>query len=163
MKHGGRLMRLLVIAAAAAALMSPAVAQAQENERGFGLYAGVQGGYHRFAKNNRGGLVGGYVGVNIPAGEQMVTGVEVNANFGVSGLEDEYGASAHLGFRLSNGIVFGRIGYQETDLELAGPDGDMLYGIGGEFGVGESTAFRVVFDTVGFDTTRITAGLTFHF
>jgi opacity protein-like surface antigen len=157
-------MRPLIIAAAgAAALFSAAAAQAQEEERGFGVYIGVQGGYHHYAENNKGGLVGGYMGVNIPAGEAMVVGVEANANFGVSGPKTEYGGSAHLGYRLSNGIVFGRVGYQEVDIEGPGRDGDMMYGIGGEFGVGEGTAFRVVFDTVGFDTTRITAGLTFHF
>ena len=57
----------------------------------------------------------------------------------------------------------GQVGYQESDLKGRGTEGDMLYGIGGEFGVSERTAFRVIFDTVGFDTTRITAGVTFHF
>ncbi len=163
MKHGGGMMRRVAIAAAVAALSVPAVAQAQESDRGFGAYVGLQGGYHHYAENNKGGLLGAYLGVNIPAGEMMVTGVEANANLGVSGPKAEYGASAHLGFRLSNGIVFGRIGYQEIDIKGPGSDGDMMYGIGGEFGVGTSTAFRVVFDTIGFDTTRITAGMTFHF
>jgi len=155
-------MKPLLIAATAIAMFVPAAAQAQE-EPGFGIYAGLQTGYHRFAKNDKGGLIGAYAGVNFPAGESMITGVETNVNYGVSGIKTEYGASAHLGVRISNGIVFGRVGYQESDLKGRGTEGDMLYGIGGEFGVSERTAFRVIFDTVGFDTTRITAGVTFHF
>ena len=155
-------MKPILIAAAAAVTMLPTAAQAQE-EVGFGIYAGLQTGYHRFAKNDKGGLIGVYAGVNIPAGQHMVTGVETNVNYGVSGIKTEYGATAHLGVRISNGIVFGRVGYQESDLKGRGTEGDMMYGVGGEFGVSQRTAFRVVFDTVGFDTTRITAGVTFHF
>ena len=162
-------MKALPIAAAAAAMMLPVAAQAQEV--GSGLYAGAQVGYHDFEGGFNSTFVGGYVGYNMPVGETLVAGVEGNYNFGIDGDADEdteYGASAHLGFRTGTGMVFGRIGYQEIDFDLGGlpgddTDGGVLYGIGGEFGFGTNTALRVTLDTISFDTTRVAAGVTFHF
>ena len=156
-------MKHLLIAAMAAAALVPTAAQAQTGDRGIGVYAGVQGGYHAFCCGLDGGLFGGYLGFNAPVGETLVAGIEGNANIGTSDISAEYGASAHLGFRTGTGLVFGRIGYQEVDLKRGPSDGDILYGVGGEFGLGPSSAFRVTLDTIDFDSTRVTAGITFHF
>ncbi|MBV7257391.1 outer membrane beta-barrel protein [Pacificimonas sp. WHA3] len=40
---------------------------------------------------------------------------------------------------------------------------DYLVGIGAEFGLGESAAFRLTADTVSFDTVRLGAGVSFRF
>jgi outer membrane immunogenic protein len=147
--------------AAAAALLVPAAAQAQD--MGSGLYAGAQAGYHDFRFGLNSTFVGGYLGFNAPVGETLVAGLEGNANLSVDGDADaEYGASAHLGVRTGNGMVFGRVGYQEVDFE-GGSDGDVMYGVGGEFGLNERSAFRVTLDTIDFDSTRVAAGVTFKF
>ena len=148
--------------AAAAALVMPAVAQAQD--MGSGLYAGAQAGYHDFRGGFDSTFVGGYVGFNAPLGEMLVAGAEGNANVAVDGDADyEYGVSAHLGFRTGNGMIFGRVGYQEVDFEGGVSDGDVMYGVGGEFGLNERSAFRVTVDTISFDTTRVAAGVSFKF
>jgi hypothetical protein len=162
-------MKGLLVAAAAAAMMLPAAAQAQDT--GSGLYAGAQVGYHDYGSNIDATILGGYVGFNAPVGETLVGGLEGNYNFGIGGDADaEYGVSAHLGFRTGTGMVFGRAGYQEVNFDFgpnddAGDDtaGGWLVGIGGEFGFGANTAFRVALDTIEFDSARITGGITFHF
>ena len=162
-------MKGLFVAAAAAAMLLPAAAQAQDT--GSGLYAGAQVGYHDFEGGIDSTIVGGYVGFNAPVGETLVGGLEGNYNFGVGGDADaEYGVSAHLGFRTGTGMVFGRVGYQEVNVDLGSLEddfddttGDVMYGIGGEFGFGANTAFRVTLDTVDFDSARVAGGITFHF
>jgi outer membrane immunogenic protein len=156
-------MKHLLIAATAAAALVPTAAYAQGGASGTGVYAGLQGGYHDLCCGLDGGLFGGYLGFNAPVGETLVAGLEANANVGTSDISAEYGASAHLGFRTGAGLVFGRVGYQEVDLDGGPSDGDILYGLGGEFGLGTSTAFRVTLDTIDFDSTRLTAGISFHF
>ncbi len=42
-------------------------------------------------------------------------------------------------------------------------EGDYLVGVGGEFGVGESSAFRLTVDTISFDTLRLGAGYSIRF
>lgn len=157
MKH-----RIIAVAVAAASL--PAVAHAQESDMGSGIYAGAQAGHHDFSFGLNSTFVGGYVGYDVPLGERLVAGVEGNASYTVDGDTDgEYGASAHLGYRVGTGMMFGRVGYQEVVFETAGSEGDMLYGIGGEFGFGAKTAFRVTVDTIDFSTARVAGGLTFRF
>lgn len=148
--------------AAAAALLVPAAVQAQD--MGSGVYAGAQAGYHDFRFGLNSTFVGGYLGFNAPLGETLVAGVEGNADVAVDGDADyEYGVSGHLGVRAGNGMVFGRIGYQEVEFDGAGSGGDIMYGAGGEFGLGERSAFRVTVDTIDFDSTRVAAGISFHF
>ena len=92
-----------------------------------------------------------------------------------------------------NSMLFVRGGYQWVDLDFdglaektadgfnfqgqdrqdfinafnnsAGDDtaGDYLVGVRGEFGLGQSTAFRVTVDTISFDTVRVGGGMTFRF
>tara|TARA_R100000501_G_scaffold13151_3_gene24019 strand:+ start:57910 stop:58506 length:597 start_codon:yes stop_codon:yes gene_type:complete len=92
-----------------------------------------------------------------------------------------------------NSMMFVRGGYQWVDLDFdglaektadgfnfqgqdrqdfinafnnsAGDDtaGDYLVGVGGEFGLGQSTAFRITVDTISFDTVRVGGGMTFRF
>lgn len=163
-------MKHLLIAAVAAATLVPAAAQAQ-TDTGTGLYAGAQVGYHNFEGDFDSTLLGGYLGFNAPVGESLVAGLEGNYNFSVGGDTDaEYGVSAHLGVRTGNGVVFGRAGWQEVNFDLGAlddsiddTDDGILVGIGGEFGFGTNTAFRVTLDTIEFDTVRLGAGVTFHF
>lgn len=154
-------MKRLVIAAVAtaAAALVPAAAQAQSFQ---GAYAGIQGGYHDFAGSD-GALIGGYLGYNFPVGETFVLGLEGNANLGTNAIDAEYGVNANLGVRVGNGQIFGRVGWQQIEFDGPFKGDDVMYGIGGEFGINERTAFRVVVDTLDFHTTRLTGGVTFRF
>lgn len=151
-------MKKLVMVAAAAAFVLPAVASAQETtpdgSRAFGIepYVGVMGGYEGFESNpgggipasapgNRlkGGLVEGVAGVNVPLGEFFV-GVEGNAAKGFSGDVDwQYGVHGRVGARAGEtGLVYVKAGYRWVNFDRYGnnsPDfGRVSYGIGGEFG-----------------------------
>lgn len=150
-----------ILAAALAAALIPAAAQAQSLS---GVYAGAQAGYHDFDGDTfNGAIFGGYVGVNAPVGEQFVVGVEGNANLGTNDIDAEYGVSAHAGVRAGTGLVFARIGWQQVELENGLEGDDVLYGIGGQFPINERSSFRVVVDTIDFDTTRVTGGVSFNF
>ena len=168
-----------VVAVAAMAAASPAMAQDAGTEAD--VYAGVNAGYHDLIDNpigKDGGFIYGiYAGVDVPVGETLIVGVDGNFNLGEGAIDTEYGAAAKLGVRVGNGgQLFVRGGYQQIDLdvgELTGGilnendvddnGGDYLVGVGGQFKLNESTSLRATVDTVGFDTTRGTVGIAFHF
>ncbi len=154
----GTVMKKLLLAAAAAAFVLPAVASAQETtpdgSRAFGIdpYVGVLGGYEGFESNPgggippsvrgnllKGGLVEGVAGVNVPLGGFFV-GVEGNAAKGFTGdIDWQYGVHGRVGARAGEtGLIYVKAGYMWTNFDRYGPDsrdfGDISYGIGGEFG-----------------------------
>jgi opacity protein-like surface antigen len=159
-------MKISILAAVAAVALAPTAAFAADSE---GLYAGIQGGYHDFDGPLSGGIVGGYFGYNAPAGGNLVFGVEGNANLGTGDIDAEYGASVHIGGKFgANNLLFARAGYQEVNFDVDVPgvddsDGDYLVGVGADFGVNEASSFRIVADTIAFDSMRLTAGWSFNF
>ncbi|MFM6853872.1 MAG: hypothetical protein ACKOUM_07305, partial [Sphingopyxis sp.] len=112
-------------------------------------------------------------------GETLTIGVEGNFHVGTNAIDSEYGVAARLGFPIGNGSqLFVKGGYQEVDFDtarLAGvatspagiddTDGDYLFGVGGEFALGQASParLRVGVDTIAFDTVRATAGVVFKF
>lgn len=158
---------------------------AQESEGGSTVYAGVNAGYHdlgagdiALVANDDSFIYGGYIGVDVPAGETLIVGVEGNFNLGTGAIDTEYGITAKLGAQLGEGgQIFLRGGYQFVDLDLESLTGvsganqfgvddsidDYLVGIGAQVQVSEKVSIRAVFDTISFDTTRATVGLQFNF
>ncbi len=169
-------MKKFLIAAAAAPLAfaaAPAMAQDAGQAQ---VYGGVTGGYHDVDAGAEGGIFGVVAGVDVPAGESLILGVEGNYNIGTADIDSEYGVAAKLGIRTANGgQLYVRGGYQEVNFDLGnlvgGPvpaglddtDGDYLVGVGGQFKVAENASIRLGVDTIAFDSTRATAGVLFHF
>lgn len=154
-------MKLTIFAAAAALAVVPTMASA---DVGNGPYVGLQGGYHDIDGPAEGAILGGYAGYNFSTGSNLVVGIEGNANIGTGDIDAEYGASVHVGGKFGgNNLLFARAGYQEVDFEGFGSDGDYLLGVGADFGVNEASSFRLVVDTIAFDSLRATAGVSFRF
>jgi len=170
---------ILAVAGGIALVSSPAMAQEADPETVF--YAGASAGYHDvgdipFVGSIDGGIYGGYVGVDVPVTEIVFVGLEANYHFGSGDIDGEYGVAAKLGANVGeNGQVFLRGGYQEVDFDLTNifgggvpagvddSDGDYLVGVGGQINTKSNFGFRVVVDTIAFDTVRATAGIQYNF
>ena len=149
-------MKKLLLGAAAAAMLFPVAAMAQDTApdgtKAFGIepYVGVTGGYHEFDSDNRGRLssncnggsgcpdgavVEGVAGINVPLGP-VFAGVEGNGAKGFSGLEWEYGVYGRAGVRAgASGLIYGKAGYQWVNTKTAQGDAhDWSYGLGIEVG-----------------------------
>lgn len=184
--------KIVSLAIAATAIALPGAAFAQDNAAEVTVGASV--GIHDlgvpfeeidgFEIDDSGEIYGGFVAVDFPVGESIFFGIEGNVHLGSGPIDAEYGASARLGFRASNGSKFYvRGGYQEVDLDVGGligneniiddddpllldtdtTIGDYLVGAGADFAVGESVSVRVNLDTIAFDSFRATAGVGFRF
>ena len=170
------------------ALATPGVAMAQDGSQAE-PFVGVSAGYHEFdigddtdieGIDSGSPIIGVVAGVDFPLSERMFAGVEANFHLGTDIVDNEYGASARIGFVNPNGAKFyARGGYQEVDFDIAeianldlddfeefdGIDttnGDYLVGIGGDFPIAAG-AFRVNLDTISFDTVRATTGYVLTF
>ena len=133
-------------------------------------------------------IYGGFAGVDFPVSETFFVGAEGNYHGGTGLIDSEYGVSAHIGTRLEGGAkLFVRGGYQEVDFDVGGfgfdelidddvlddilddfdvdtTEGDYLVGAGVDFPLGEGgSGLRITLDTLGFDTVRATAGVSFGF
>lgn len=183
---------ILCALAATTAFVAPQAAFAQD--AGAEVTVGAIAGYHDlgvdvaeedlegFDITDNGGIFGGFIAVDFPVSESIFVGIEGNGAIGTGAIETEYGASARLGFRTSNGTkIYARGGYQEVDIDptgLLGEDGedfedgdfdgidttvgDYLVGVGADIPVG-GFDLRVNVDTIAFDTVRATAGIGFRF
>ncbi len=179
---------LFIGLASVVALATPGVAMAQTGGEAE-PFVGVSAGYHEFdidddvdidGIDSGSPIIGVVAGVDFPLSERIFAGVEANFHLGTDVIDNEYGASARLGFVNPNGSKFYvRGGYQEVDFdigEIANVDlddfddfddidttqGDYLVGIGGDFPVGAG-AIRVNVDTISFDSLRGTAGYVLTF
>lgn len=181
MKNFSRLARHALLAAsvfAPLALAAPAAAQSDGNKAD--VYVGVQGGYHHLGDNpigsNDGAIYGVYAGVDVPAGDTLILGIEGNFNLGTNAIDSEYGVAAKIGTRVGDkGQIYVRGGYQEVNFDvfkvsggiLTGgvddTDGDYLLGVGGQVKLSDTMSLRAGVDTIAFDTVRATAGLAIHF
>ncbi|HYG29240.1 MAG TPA: outer membrane beta-barrel protein [Allosphingosinicella sp.] len=180
--------KLLAAAAAAAFVMIPAAAHAQEGAEaptGAQPYVGLQVGYHDLGVPSDAAppleiddsalIYGGYAGVDF--GSNIVFGVEGNYNLGNGPIDSEYGVAARIGMRADNGtIIFARAGYQWVNLDLEGLTGvanppagiddtvdDWLVGAGVDIATGGRARIRVAVDTITFDSVRPTVGFNFAF
>ncbi len=161
----------------AALIAAPAMAQSTDQAR---FYGGASVGYHSLddsiVSDVEGAIYGGIAGVDIPAGETLMMGVEANYHAGTADIDSEYGIAAKLGVRVGDaGQLFVKGGYQEVDFDLdnilgaavpAGlddTDGDYLVGVGGEFPINDKVSFRAGVDTIAFDSTRATMGVVVKF
>jgi outer membrane immunogenic protein len=159
--------------------MAATPAFAQDSEQKVETYVGVTGGYHDIGvgvPRDNGGIFGAVAGVDVPLGGKLVIGLEGNFNIGTGAIDSEYGVATKLGVNVSDKAqLYVRGGYQEINFDLAhvagGPvpaglddtDGDYLVGLGGRFKLNDSVALRLNADTISFDSTRLTAGVQFHF
>jgi len=145
----------MFVAAAAAALLVPAAAMAQDTapdgSKAFGIepYVGIQGGYHDFDSDNQGRLttncnggsgcpdgavLEGVAGINVPLGPVFV-GVEGNVAKGFSGIDWEYGGYARAGVRAGvSGMIYGKVGYQWVNSDDKGNAHNWSWGAGVELG-----------------------------
>lgn len=154
----------IALAAAAAAIATPALAQdsveapatAPDGTEAFGIdpYVAVMGGYERFdnrvgngipdtaangGNNLDGALIQGVVGVNVPLGPVFV-GAEGNVAKGVDGdIDWQYGAAGRFGLRAGeSGLFYGKVGYQWVNFDRFGNDSRdfhaITYGVGAEVG-----------------------------
>lgn len=185
-------MRKMLMIAAAAALLAPAAAYAQDGSSlplGMEPYIGLMAGYHDFDSDNRGpltrncngasGCVDGAVieavgGVNVPVGPVFV-GVEGNWARGFSGIDWEYGVYGRFGARAGkSGLIYVKGGRQWIDPDGPGnKDDDWSYGMGVEvgpqdIGLGGLTRasgvrLRLEASTYDFQSIRPTAGIIYHF
>lgn len=170
-------MKKFLVAALSAIAVSIGNAHADQLE---GAYVGAQAGYHDLygaAANRAAGVIfGGYGGYNISAGGDVIVGVEGNFNVGTIDITWEGGANAHIGLRVgSDSMLFLRAGLHWVRVDIDSPFRDVLglnfvetvdssiFGIGGQFGIGENLSARVVVDSVSFDSVRATAGIGLHF
>lgn len=180
--------KLSAAAAAAAFVMIPAAAHAQEAAEastGAQPYVGFQVGYHDLGVDSEDVApldvddsaitYGGYAGVDF--GSRIVFGVEGNYNRGNGPIDSEYGVAGRVGMRAPNGtIVFARAGYQWVNIDIEGltglvvpPDSiddtidDYLVGVGADIATGGSARIRIAVDTISFDTVRPTIGVNFAF
>ncbi|MEJ5978393.1 porin family protein [Novosphingobium sp. PS1R-30] len=174
---------LLSLAAAGAVAASPAFAAAEP-----GPYVGVGVTHDNVSGtqdaeglgfNGIGGTV--FAGYNIPLGEKAFAGVEANFDLSSAKVEDAtssikarnaYGASARLGYRLSEGAaLYGRVGYQRGSLKFndglatefkSSRDGLRL-GAGLEANVAGNTAVRVEYNHTNYyrdkDVDPVNTGL----
>ncbi|MEZ5709934.1 MAG: outer membrane beta-barrel protein [Blastomonas sp.] len=171
--------RMIIAGALALPFLAASPAFAQDEAK-TDAYIGANIGYHNLGDNpigaNDGAIYGVYAGVDIPAGESLIFGVEGNFNLGSNAIDSEYGVAAKIGVRAGDkGQLFVRGGYQEVNVDLAkisgglvtggidDTEGDYLVGVGGQYKLSDNMSFRVVLDTIAFDSTRITGGLSVHF
>lgn len=169
---------LPLTAIGAAFIAAPAAAQSTPASD---VYGGLQVGTHDFglptAADDNGVFYGGFVGVDVPVSGSVFVGAEGNFNFGSSVIDREYGVAARIGTEIAPGTkLFVRGGYQEVDFDVrrltgvANPpagvddtDGDYLVGVGADVAVTNRVGLRLAADTISFDSTRISAGVVFHF
>ena len=179
-------MRTPLIAAAGvfvAALAVPSVAHAQDAKAE--TFVGLSGGYHdlgadsddTFDIDDTGAIFGVVAGVDFPVSENFFIGIEGNYHFGTDAIDNEYGVAARFGVRTGESSkIYARAGFQEVDLDLEAildtelpdgfddTDGDLMVGVGSEFGLGgRNAALRLGVDTIAFDSVRATAGVVFNF
>lgn len=171
--------KLLIPALALAAGLSAAPAMAQGSAPAQ-VFVGAQVGIHDLgisgAAQDQGTIYGVFAGVDVPVSNRIFIGAEANYNYGSRAIDREYGVAARIGTEVSPGTkLFARAGYQEVDFDLrrvlgAAPlpgsddtDGDYMLGLGADVGIGRQTGLRIAIDTISFDTTRVTAGVSYRF
>ncbi len=172
--------KIILPALALAAGLAAAPAAAQDATPGADVYGGIQVGSHDIgapaAADDNGIIYGTYLGVDVPVSGPVFVGVEGNFNFGSSAIDREYGVAARIGTEVAPGTkLFVRGGYQEVDFDVArftgvtppvgvdDTDGDYLVGVGADIAISERMGLRLAADTIAFDSTRLTAGVTWHF
>ncbi len=140
-------MKTLLISAAAAASLIPAVAMAQSGSvddagatRRIEPYVGVMGGVHNFDSETgkegippvgyKGRMVEGVAGVNYNVAGPLVVGVEGTASKGVSGdIDWEYGVAGRAGGKAGkDSLIFGKVGYKWVNFDALGPDSPDFHG-----------------------------------
>lgn len=185
-------MRFVILAAAAAAVATPAMA-----EPFAGPYVGAEVGLDNYEVKDTGidglsgnGIVGGvYAGYDMPLGTNLFAGVEVNASLsGAKSTYDDgvdvarvkaretYGASARLGYMLNDSTaLYGRAGWANTKFKAslngvsAGSDHDdaLVLGAGVETRLGAATSLRLEYNRVDYSdfikNNQIKAGVGFRF
>lgn len=115
--------------------------------------------------NGVGGSV--FAGYNVPLGEKLFAGVEANFNLASADIGDkvdglqadhQYGASARLGYKLSDTAAFyGRAGYQrgrlsayDTSVKTSASRDGLLLGAGVEANLSSNVALRVEYNHTQF-------------
>lgn len=185
-------MRFVILAAAAAAVATPAMA-----EPFAGPYVGAEVGVDNYEIKEAGadglsanGIVGGvYAGYDLPLGTNLFAGVEVNASLsGAKSTYDDgtdvlrvkaresYGASARLGYMLNDSTaLYGRAGWANTKFKAsvngvsAGSDRDdaLLLGAGVETRIGSNASLRVEYSRVDYSdfvkNNQVRAGVGYRF
>lgn len=159
-------MRFVVLAAAAAAFATPAMA---EDFAGPYVGAGVtldniqgSGDLEGFGVSGVGGTV--FAGYDLPLGEKAFAGVEANADLNtadVSGLEAKWGwgIGARAGFKLNDSTaLYGRVGYARNRISFGG-DSDwgkgVRYGVGVQTGLTEQLSLRAEFSQFNYESDII--------
>ena len=132
-----------------------------------------------------------FAGYNHALGPNWVLGGELS--YGMSGthsmapspttitMENALTASIRGGYAFGNSLVYARLGYQTTDVEVSTSIGDfeaegMVYGLGFEQMLAENLSARIEYthadmdlrrigfpNTTNFDTDTISVGIAFHF
>lgn len=186
-------MRKLLLAAMAAASLTPLVAHAQDADSKPGSriepYVAVMGGYNDFDDPARerlpsgipgdysGTMVEGLAGVNVNLG-RFVVGGEGSAAKGVDGdIDWEYGAAGRVGYKVGkDSMFFGKVGYAWTNFDALGTNsrdyGGWTYGGGVELSAADmgmsadrsNLRLRAQVDTRGnFHSIRPMAGIVFKY
>ncbi|MFZ9396034.1 MAG: outer membrane beta-barrel protein [Erythrobacter sp.] len=167
-------------AAIVASLGFATPAMAQDEAAKAEVFVGASAGYHDIGagfEGDDGGIYGAVAGVDFPVGESLFLGAEGNYHLGDGVIDNEYGVAARAGVRLGgNSKLYVKGGYQEVDFDLVSilggnpppgaddTDGDYIVGVGADIGLGASPVkLRLNADTIGFDSTRLTAGVLFAF
>lgn len=185
-------MRFVLLAAAAAAVATPAMA-----EPFAGPYVGAEVGVDNFESKAAGldglsanGIVGGvYAGYDLPLGSNLFAGVEANASLsGAKSTIDDgtdvtrvkaresYGASARVGYMLNDSTaLYGRAGWTNTKFKVsvngvsAGSDDDdaLALGAGVETRVGGNASLRLEYTRVDYSdfvkNNQVRAGIGYRF
>lgn len=165
---------------------SPAMAQEEATTE---IYIGGNTGYHFLGTNpladqenglaNDGFIFGGYIGAEAPLTTNIVVGIEGNYEFGTDGIDAGYGAVGKLGLNVGDkSQIFVRGGLQVINIDLENVTGfaglndnddiddtfsDYLIGIGAQIKADDNYRVRLVADTVGFETLRVTFGIQYNF
>jgi len=183
-----KIMKKLVLLAAAGTLVVPFTAHAQEDgatESRLEPYVGIMGGYNDFDDPDTealpdgipgdysGTMVEGVAGVNYNLG-RFVVGAEGNVAKGIEGdIDWEYGIAGRAGIKLGkDSMFFGKVGYQWTNFDALGPNSKdydgVSYGAGVELSAADmgmsadrsNIRFRAQVDTRGhFHSLRPMAGV----
>jgi outer membrane immunogenic protein len=174
--------------AAAAALMVPGVAAAQEATVA-DAFVVASLGYHDlgvsgeidddlgFDIDDASIIYGAAAGFDVPVGGNAFIGLEGNIHFGSDVIDYEFGGNARLGFKTESGSKFYlRAGYQHVNLDPAqlideditfppgtfddveDSQGDYLVGVGADLPLG-GIMVRGTVDTISFDSLRATVGV----
>lgn len=185
-------MRFVILAAAAAAIATPAMA-----EPFAGPYVGAEVGVDNYEVKEAGidglsanGIVGGvYAGYDVALGANAFAGIEANASLsGAKATYDDgvdvarikaresYGATARLGYMLNDSTaLYGRAGWANTKFKAsvngvsAGSDSDdaLVLGAGVETRIGSKASLRVEYTRVDYSdlvkNNQVRAGVGYRF